>query len=324
MAGSDWVKMRTDLYRDPKVCMMADLLMSPEGELARHVERYAGRYLSVTRNVMRNVTVGALVSVWGVLRHQGKREGDDLVVRGCTISVIDDIADLPGFGHAMASVGWAIETPEGFTLPRFFDGHNADPDEVARKRNAERQKRFRENGNALRNVTSNVTSNAEVTHRIEKNRDREEIYRGRNSPITPSYPETENPSSGSANPPEPNPAQPAPAHQEATQEPSLLEFPCDGAVKTWHLTQAALDQLKFAHPSLDVLGECRKALLWVSSDSGRKKTAKGMLRFLAGWMGRAQDRGAGRVPVAAPPARESREDIIRRLCANDPLLGGKR
>jgi len=33
--GLDWIKMRTDLYRDPKVCVMADLLMDTTGELGK-------------------------------------------------------------------------------------------------------------------------------------------------------------------------------------------------------------------------------------------------------------------------------------------------
>ena len=57
MAG-DWIKMRTDLYRNPKVCVMADLLMSADGELARYVDQHKQRAMTVTRNVMRNVKIG--------------------------------------------------------------------------------------------------------------------------------------------------------------------------------------------------------------------------------------------------------------------------
>lgn len=159
MAASDWVKMRTDLYRDPKVCVMADRLMDEDGDLARYVDQNRQRQMTVTRNVMRNVTVGALVTVWGVTRHRGKRIGDDLLIRGATVSVVDDIADLPGFGEAMQSVGWAVETEEGVVFPAFFTEYNADPSEDSREKNAERQRRYRERRNGERNVTHNVTSN---------------------------------------------------------------------------------------------------------------------------------------------------------------------
>lgn len=170
MAG-DWIKMRTDLYRDPKVSVMADLLMSLDGDLARFVDQHCQRQMTVTRNVMRNVTVGALVSVWGVMRLRGKRENDDLVCRGVTSAVLDDIADLPGFGSAMEAVGWAIETGESLVLPRFFEDQNVDPEDAAKKKNAERQARFRERNKANSDVTGDVISNVTVTPREEKRRE---------------------------------------------------------------------------------------------------------------------------------------------------------
>lgn len=163
MAG-DWIKMRTDLYRDPKVICMADFLMSPDGELARSVSQNIQRDMGVTSNVMRNVTVGALVAVWGVARHQGKRSGDNLCIVGVTPSVVDDIAELPGFGDAMERVGWLVKHPNGLVFPKFFKDHNADPTE----KNRERQARYRER---KRNVTDNVTRNVTVTteqSRVEK------------------------------------------------------------------------------------------------------------------------------------------------------------
>lgn len=169
--ASDWIKMRTDLYRDPKVCVMADLLMSDDGELARYVSQNMQRDITVTRNVMRNVTVGALVSVWGVLRHRGKRVEGDLLVKACTLSVIDDVADLPGFGAAMESVGWAVETEDGIVFPRFFDEFNVDPEDDAKKKNAERQRRYRENKKQENNDKRDVTVTSESNVREEKRRE---------------------------------------------------------------------------------------------------------------------------------------------------------
>lgn len=174
MAG-DWIKMRTDLYRDPKVCLIADALLSPSGELAAYVSQICRRDMSVTRNVMRNVTVGALVALWGVTRHRGKRDGDDLVLRNATLSVCDDIADLPGLGSALSRVGWARETDDGVVFPRFFEEFNTDPTSDSKAKNAERQKRYREKRNALRNVT--VTSESDVREEREK--------RERNTPKVP-------------------------------------------------------------------------------------------------------------------------------------------
>lgn len=172
MAG-DWTKMRTDLYRDPKVCIIADILTQPKGALACYVMHNTGRDMSVTRNVTRNATVGALVTVWGVMRLRGKRIDNDLIIRHGTLNVIDDLADLAGFGAAMASVEWAAETPEGLVFPNFFEHYNVDPKEEKKSNSAERQRRYRERKKAEsdENVTSRVTSQSnarEEKSRVEK------------------------------------------------------------------------------------------------------------------------------------------------------------
>lgn len=172
MAG-DWIKMRSDLYRDPKVCMIADELGRPDGPLANFVNQMCQRDMTVTRNVMRNVTVGALVSVWGVLRQRGKRVGDDLVVSDATFVVVDDIADLPGFGKAMNAAGWLRESESAIEFPNFFEEYNVSPGEEQKKQNAERQKRWREKRNASNASLRNVTGNAKSNAREEKRREEE-------------------------------------------------------------------------------------------------------------------------------------------------------
>ncbi len=178
MAG-DWIKMRTDLYRDPKVCLMAEKLLGVTCDGISNVTR------NVTRNTMRNACVGALLSVWGVMRHRGVRNGDDLACYGVGLWVLDDISDMPLFGDAMESVGWVVENDQGLIFPRFFDEYNVEPDGKNKSKNAERQARYREKKrlgvDAKSNVTSNVTRNVTVTPREEERERREEI----NPPLPP-------------------------------------------------------------------------------------------------------------------------------------------
>lgn len=169
MAG-DWIKMRTDLYRDPKVIAIADHLLEECSDLANYVRQNVQRDMTVTRNVMRNVTVGALVAIWGITRHQGHRENDDLVLFGAGLSVIDDIAELPGFGVAMESAGWVARTEQGLCFPKFFEEHNVDPTEEQRQKNNDRQRRFRDK---KRNVTVTLPVTPKVT--LEKRESREEF-----------------------------------------------------------------------------------------------------------------------------------------------------
>ncbi|MEM6885447.1 MAG: hypothetical protein AAF571_10475 [Verrucomicrobiota bacterium] len=177
MAG-DWIKVRSDLYRDPKVCVIADLLMAQDSELS-NVTRYVTMCdMSVTRNIMRNAVVGALTSVWGVFRHKGERKDENLLVPSISIAVIDDIAELPGFGDAMEQVGWVSQGDEGIVFPRYYATYNVDPDESKRSKAAERQRRYREKNSSKHgdkdtvtsDVTGDVTGDVTVTHREEKRR----------------------------------------------------------------------------------------------------------------------------------------------------------
>jgi len=142
MAG-DWIKMRTDLYRNPKVIMIADRLMNPNGDLARHVTQLKQCDMCVTLAMSRNVTVGALVSVWGVARQQGKRIDNDLVLKNASISIIDEISDVPGLGEAMNSVEWVVKNAEGIVFPGFFEEYNEDPNKKT-KTGAERTAKWRQ------------------------------------------------------------------------------------------------------------------------------------------------------------------------------------
>lgn len=170
MAGDDWIRMRTDLYRDPKVLVIAK-------ELMRNGSEFALRNGDVTRNVTRNAVCGALLSVWGVCRHRGRRSGDALSLSGVTLSDLDDIADVPGFGEAMAAAGWAEESTQGVTLPGFFNEYNSEP---KRSKAAERQRKYREKKRVTRDVTRDVTQGATVTG--EKRREEREKS---NTPPTP-------------------------------------------------------------------------------------------------------------------------------------------
>lgn len=94
----------------------------------------------VTRNVTRNVTVSLLLSVWAA----ANEHTSDGVFRNADLSDIDDIVGVPGFGAAMASVGWAVHDVENDSviLPNFNDYNKTGTERHASA--AERQRRYRE------------------------------------------------------------------------------------------------------------------------------------------------------------------------------------
>lgn len=77
-------------------------------------------------------------------------------------------------------------------------------------------------------------------------------------------------------------------------EPSLLKFPCDGEPPEWNVVASLVKRWRGHFPSLDIGAECRNALAWIEASPERRKTARGMKRFLVGWFGRAQNGGQRR------------------------------
>jgi hypothetical protein len=92
-------------------------------------------------------------------------------------------------------------------------------------------------------------------------------------------------------------------------EPVLLEFPTVGpGGSAWRLRRVQVDEWQTAFPNLDVLAECRKALVWVAANPGRRKTGRGMPKFLVGWCSRAVDSGRVNSAVGKPAVTASDVD----------------
>ncbi len=56
----------------------------------------------------------------------------------------------------------------------------------------------------------------------------------------------------------------------------------------WRLPQVKFEEYQNTYPTLDVEAELRKAGQWLSDNPKRRKTKKGMTRFLGGWLSRAK------------------------------------
>lgn len=90
---------------------------------------------------------------------------------------------------------------------------------------------------------------------------------------------------------------------EADASTPVASFPCVGRDPQWALLDAQVQEWAALYPNLDVLDECRKALAWIQANQGHRKTAKGMPRFLVGWLNRSVERGGRRQAVSAPARR---------------------
>jgi len=171
LPNEDWIRVRTALVHDPRVILMAEILTE---QIVDPTEESADVLHGVIRHnlsLLCNAVIGALVSVWGFLRHRGARDGDDLTLPGANLLAVDDLARLPGFGEAMARAGWVIQTQKSLVFPQFFEKWNFDPArERVRAQNAERQRRHRER---YRNVADNpryTLRNAPVRERVREDK----------------------------------------------------------------------------------------------------------------------------------------------------------
>lgn len=95
MAG-DWIKMRGNLWDDPRVGAIVDATDSSEAAV-----------------------VGALYWLWST----ADQHTEDGCMPGLTLRQIDRKTGVPGFAAAMVSIGWITETPQGIVIAK-FEEHN--------------------------------------------------------------------------------------------------------------------------------------------------------------------------------------------------------
>lgn len=118
MADS-WIKMRVTLGTCPQVVRIASAL---------HADGMRGEQA-------RMLAVGALHATWAL----ADTHTEDGVLAGYTPEVLDELIGLSGWTEALVSVGWAVVTPEGISIPGFAE-HNG----ASAKRRAKEAKRKRD------------------------------------------------------------------------------------------------------------------------------------------------------------------------------------
>lgn len=141
MAG-DWIKIRVWINRDPKTIRLANLLGNSPGF---HEWACNGSNAKVTQRVVTAICIDALRVIWGIAREHGRGDGDDIVLANTDLETLSHIADVPGFGEAMAGVGWAVESDGSIVFPGVLKDWESPVDRM-RSQNAERQRRFRARG----------------------------------------------------------------------------------------------------------------------------------------------------------------------------------
>lgn len=97
MAG-DWIKMRCNLWDDPRVSSLCDATGAAEATV-----------------------VGGLYWLWAT----ADQHSADGLMPGMSARTLDRKCGVPGLGAALISVGWLEETPDGLRILNFSDHNGA-------------------------------------------------------------------------------------------------------------------------------------------------------------------------------------------------------
>lgn len=130
MSG-DWIKMRGNLWDDPRVAKLCDLTGCGEAKI-----------------------VGALYWLWAT----ADQHTEDGIMYGLTLRQIDRKTGVTGFAEALIVIGWVADHPEGIRIINFTD-HNGSS---AKKRasTAKRVAEFRSCNDKKESCNADVTQQA--------------------------------------------------------------------------------------------------------------------------------------------------------------------
>lgn len=174
MAG-DWIKMRSNLWDDPRIARLCDITDQPEA-----------------------MVIGGLYWLWSA----ADQHTEDGLMVGLSLRQIDRKTGISGFGEALVAVSWIAEEDSGIRIVN-FDDHNGS----SAKKRAQTAKRVakhtaanaktaqkEEEGNAPLTPTIKTTNAPSVSSALAREREEKEKEKnippkspkgGRKKPATP-------------------------------------------------------------------------------------------------------------------------------------------
>jgi len=79
-------------------------------------------------------------------------------------------------------------------------------------------------------------------------------------------------------------------------EPAVIELILNDK-SLYPITQSQIDEWKTLYPAVDVMQELRKMKGWLDANPTKRKTKRGILRFVNNWLAKEQDRGKNVKPT---------------------------
>lgn len=112
----------------------------------------------------------------------------------------------------------------------------------------------------------------------------------------------------------------------APTSPTVIELPALQGVLV-AISQSDVSEWAVAFPAVNVDQKLKAIRAWLIANPKKRKTARGMKRFVVSWLSREQDRGGGSLSGAGPPNRETEFARNQRECTEAlerRVLGEKR
>ena len=164
-----WIKMRTNLRRLPKLLALATELhqsveamesLFSKGHSSRETALATAKMcgVTVTFDTVTAVTVASLLDLWGVTQEAVDAQN---FVELMTLDQVDSITKIPGFGRALAKVGWVEELPNGLRFTNFGEHNIPEKERSQPMSGAERTRRWRERRNGVTPVTNETKCDVE-------------------------------------------------------------------------------------------------------------------------------------------------------------------
>lgn len=155
MAG-DWIKMRGNLWDDPRVSKLCDLTDQSEAAI-----------------------VGALYWLWAA----ADQHTEDGLMPGLTLRQIDRKTGVQGFGAALCQIGWLEDNPDGVRIVNFED-HNGTS---AKRRCTDAQRKANVRNVSASDADKQRTESGQKTQNLgaREEKRREEVIDTAPSPKSP-------------------------------------------------------------------------------------------------------------------------------------------
>jgi hypothetical protein len=135
---SNWIKMRSNLWDDPRIAKICDMTNKPEREV-----------------------IGGLYWIWSMADDQST----DGRLEGLSLGAIDRKTGLKGLGAALVKIGWILESEDGVEIAR-FDEHNG----ASAKRRSTEAKRMQFVRKPKDSCSQPMRTESEHHAKLDKNR----------------------------------------------------------------------------------------------------------------------------------------------------------